>query len=210
MQDSDHKATIELIPWYVNGTLPDDERAIVERHVRACVTCRSALADEKRLLGLMREQPAMPFETGHGIADLLHRIDGRRQGKRLSARIPYAVAAACLAMVAVVLLVNPFVPAPDPAQGRFSTQTNAAGEAGSRVDIVFEASLAASEISALIESLGGQLESGPSELGRYTVSFPGIEADDLAALMAELEAEPQIRFVGRNYIAAPVTAPEGQ
>ena len=34
----------ELIPWYVNGTLPGDEAAAVAEHISQCANCREELA----------------------------------------------------------------------------------------------------------------------------------------------------------------------
>ncbi len=34
----------ELIPWYVNGTLPGDEAAAVAEHIAVCANCRAELA----------------------------------------------------------------------------------------------------------------------------------------------------------------------
>lgn len=34
----------ELIPWYVNGTLPGDEAAAVAGHIAQCADCRQELA----------------------------------------------------------------------------------------------------------------------------------------------------------------------
>lgn len=33
-----------LIPWYAAGSLPDDERALVDRHLPSCASCRELLA----------------------------------------------------------------------------------------------------------------------------------------------------------------------
>jgi hypothetical protein len=210
MQVPDHKRTLELIPWYVNGSLPDGERLKIERHLRTCVPCRSALVDEQRLRGLIREQAAIPHGPEHGVADLLHRIDGHgpvRSRLRFASPFVYA-AAAGLALVVAFLLVRPFTEMAGQPDGEFSTLTNASDSAADRIDIVFDENLGPAEISVFIESLGGRLEAGPSELGRYTVSLPDASDRDLAALIADLGEDPRIRFVGRNFIAEPAATPE--
>ena len=40
----DCKQVRELIPWYVNGTLPTDEAAAVAAHLALCANCREELA----------------------------------------------------------------------------------------------------------------------------------------------------------------------
>jgi hypothetical protein len=210
MQVPDHNRTLELIPWYVNGSLSDDERLTIERHLRTCVPCRSALADEQRLRGLIREQAAIPHGPEHGVTDLLHRLNGNgpvRSGFGIARPFVYA-AVAGVAVVAALVLVRPATETVGQHGGEFSTLTNTSDSAKDRIDIVFDEDVGSAEISAFIESLGGQLEAGPSELGRYTVSLPDEPGRDLAALIADLREDPRIRFVGRNFIADPAGTPE--
>jgi hypothetical protein len=201
---------LELIPWYVNGSLPDGERLMIEQHLRTCVPCRSALAGEQRLRGLIREQAAIPQGPEHGIADLLHRIDGHGpERSRLRFASPFVYAAAAgMVLIAVTLLVRPLTDMAGRPDGEFSTLTSGSGSAADRIDIVFDENLGPAEISVFIESLGGRLDAGPSELGRYTVSLPEVSGRDLATLLADLGEDPRIRFVGRNFIAEPASTPE--
>jgi len=37
----------EMIPWYANGTLAEDERELVERHLAGCEACRARLDDAR-------------------------------------------------------------------------------------------------------------------------------------------------------------------
>jgi anti-sigma factor RsiW len=55
MAGSDPIAT--LIPWYVNGTLPPEDRRRVEGHLPTCAECRSLLAESRLLEELGREDP---------------------------------------------------------------------------------------------------------------------------------------------------------
>jgi anti-sigma factor RsiW len=38
---------IELLPWYLNGTLEDQEREAVQGHLETCEACRTALAETR-------------------------------------------------------------------------------------------------------------------------------------------------------------------
>jgi anti-sigma factor RsiW len=40
---SPHRSALELLPWYLNGSLDPDEQAQVEQHLRGCVSCRAEL-----------------------------------------------------------------------------------------------------------------------------------------------------------------------
>src|SRR5262249_8316099 len=39
-----HKIVDALLPWFVNGTLDDEERALVQKHVEQCERCRREVA----------------------------------------------------------------------------------------------------------------------------------------------------------------------
>jgi hypothetical protein len=62
-----HEQWLDLIPYYVNRTLPGDERAALERHLTSCDTCRRALEEWHTVAGAVhaeadrwaREAPAL-------------------------------------------------------------------------------------------------------------------------------------------------------
>lgn len=43
--NEDHQEVLELLPWYLNGTLGDDERATVDLHLRECASCQFELEE---------------------------------------------------------------------------------------------------------------------------------------------------------------------
>ncbi|MFC2077543.1 anti-sigma factor family protein [Candidatus Bipolaricaulota bacterium] len=55
---------LELIPWYANGTLSQDEMRIVTAHLADCEACRNELARTLRLKGAaerdLRRLPGLP------------------------------------------------------------------------------------------------------------------------------------------------------
>jgi hypothetical protein len=62
-----HEKWLDLIPYYVNRTLPDAERAAFEHHLTTCDTCRRALEEWHTVAGVVhaevdrwaREAPAL-------------------------------------------------------------------------------------------------------------------------------------------------------
>ena len=48
----------ELIPWYVNGTLEEEKRKLVEEHLAECASCRARLDDARSFSRGMRSAPA--------------------------------------------------------------------------------------------------------------------------------------------------------
>lgn len=199
-----HKKTIELLPWYVSGSLSSAESAELERHIGECIPCRTALAQEKRLHGLISRQEDVPLSAEHGISDLMTRIDHpvrRRDGRTLRPRFAFGAAIVCAVIVASLLLIRS--PGPDIGGGEFSTLTDPAEHLSDRIDIVLSDGVDASEILAVIAQFDGTVIDGPSDLGRYTVGIPGSEGMSMQDVIDTLADDRRVRFVSRNFIAVP-------
>jgi hypothetical protein len=213
-----HRQIAELLPWYVNGSLTGAERAGVEKHVRECLPCRAALREEQRICGLVGAQDDVPVGVGHGVSDLLRKIDGGHARARPSSlRTQLGIAAGVFSVsVAVagwlVLTGSPDggAPAVDASVAPFTTLTDGADAAADRIDIVFAAGIDDAGIRALIESVDGRLIAGPSELGRYVVAVAPASDAGLSALIERLSRDPRVRFAGRSYSALPSPAPDSR
>jgi anti-sigma factor RsiW len=204
--DAAHRKIVELIPWYVNGSLPPDDHAEVEQHLNECLPCRAALREARRIRSLVSGHDDVPIGLEHGFSDLLRRIDDRprRSPFRPGPRLAYGAAAVCVAVAGWLLVGTLLAPeAIDPVP--FTTLTDGARFAGTRIDIVFADAIPEAEILEIVDSLGAHLVGGPSELGRYTVAVEATTPDDLSRLIERLTADPRVRFAGQNYIASPTT-----
>jgi len=210
--DPVHQDVVELMPWYVNGSLTGQDRAMIEGHVRECLPCRAALREEQRLRGMIRAQDDVPLGAGHGISDLLRKIDGDdARAAPLWQRPRFGLGVAGIAVAAALVLAVPIIrntDAPGADDGApFTTLSDDTNVAANRIDIVFADAVAEREILEIIESLGARLIGGPSELGRYTVAVGAESESELAGVIDGLAQDPRIRFVGRNYSASPPTDP---
>jgi anti-sigma factor RsiW len=201
--ESVHREVVELMPWYVNGSLAADERIRLEKHLNTCLPCRAALRDEQRIRGLVNAIDDVPVGAGHGVADLLRKIDG--SGTRATSwwvrpQVGMGVAVVCAAIAGWIVLSLPVAP--------FTTLTDSASGAVNRIDIVFADAVAATEIPGIVESLGGQLISGPSEIGRYVIAVEVDGDDELFETIERLSGDARIRFVGRNYSSTASADPD--
>jgi anti-sigma factor RsiW len=76
----DHETIVQLLPWYVNGTLPPHERAAVESELASCPLCARELAELQRVHAAMHEidvDAPGPSESLFGRT--LARIDSQPQ-----------------------------------------------------------------------------------------------------------------------------------
>ena len=53
---------VELVTDYLEGTLPDTERARLEAHLAECDGCDGYLEDMRRLIGSLHATPAPPVD----------------------------------------------------------------------------------------------------------------------------------------------------
>jgi hypothetical protein len=202
----EHQRAIELLPWYVNGTLSEPERERVDAHVRHCVPCRLALREQRELQTVVREHPAVHVSAERGFDRLMRRIDGTSgsardkawaSGHRLA--IAASIVLAFTALGATVYVAsNLRAPADE-----FRTLANGTAERGARIDVIFTEGVTENAMRELIRAFGASLVAGPSEAGRYTIEVRGTRgADELERTLATLNEDPRVRFAGRSYIGA--------
>ncbi|MFB3060324.1 MAG: anti-sigma factor, partial [Candidatus Binatia bacterium] len=75
----------QLLPWWVNNTLPPDERKVVEDHLRGCAQCTK----EVRLLQQMKEHvQELPIQSPgqFGLHRLLTEVNRDKVVNRLRQR----------------------------------------------------------------------------------------------------------------------------
>jgi hypothetical protein len=100
----------DLLAEYVDGTLSDHERAVVDAHLASCTTCREEVelaGGVVTMLSTLPEEPVPLGLTAPVVAEARRASDHRRQPA--SDRWQWAfglAAAACLVLLAVVVLPN--------------------------------------------------------------------------------------------------------
>lgn len=194
------RRALELLPWYVNGTLEGDERELVGRQVLASLTCRKELERLRRLHQLMQRDDAEAVATDREFDRLMSRIRASETppqsaaavGRRGFPWVPYALAASVAASVSALLwwgTLGPSVP------HTYETLTNLApaDAAGVRLRILFAAGVTGAEQRELLDSHGLNAVGPPAEDGVVTLAFS--KDADRAVIVAALKGDPRIQFV---------------
>ncbi len=186
----------ELLPWYVNHSLEDEQRQYVERHLRHCPRCR----DEVEFLRHLR-QAVQREHQGSGPGELglkrLQRELERQTPPRRPRWFPSLAAAAVLALG--IALLYPLIPAEDPA-----SQIQLLGESddtGPILQIEFAPEATEAEIRALLHDIDAVIIDGPSALGLYRIRLHDLPDDDTAALEERLRRLQQHRLI--RHVARP-------
>jgi len=189
-----HTRIVELMPWYLNGTLPEHERRLVDEHISECLPCRKAINDERRLRALVTASSSSPDSLEHGLDRLLRRIDRDARAPARPAQYRYGLAlAASLAAAAIAFWAMwPIAPSRD---GEFATLSSAGDARASRADVVFREGTSPAAVDAVMREIGATVVAGPSAIGRYTIELPDGTAAEAERRLETLRANPDVRLV---------------
>lgn len=215
-----HRRIWDLLPWYVNGTLPGPELRAVEDHLDVCSRCREEVA----VCRATREALAQTGEVAPSphpvqLTRLLTRVDELESGSG-SGRRPFLASLKALlvptnpvrALLAVqlaitVLLVSLLVwqqRQPEETLPLYRTLSAPGAPRGNeaRVRVVFAETATEREIREILLRVHGEIVAGPSVFGTYTVEIP-TEGETPGTLLTHLRSLPQVRF------AEPMPAVDG-
>jgi putative zinc finger protein len=194
-----HQRVVELIPWYVNGTLETAERQTVDDHVAGCARCQAELASERELAQAVQGAEAVaPSPHPAQLARLLARIDAheaavnaaeevKHNRRRLAALFepaPHRMRQLLVAELAAILVLavaltwhlQPAARVETAASGgkaTYITLTN--GEqvvvppGTTPIDLLFKEDATAGRIHQILSRIKGQIISGPSPSAGYYV-----------------------------------------
>lgn len=190
--DPRHREAIQLLPWYVNGTLDAAEFTWVDAHVHECVACRRECDQQRDLAATVRLEvtpPAMvrSFERlGTQLDDLQSHVSRWRSWLQPSILVPL-IAAQFAAIVVLVLLPRPEAPL------AYRTLSDAprAALSNDAVVVIFDSGLTLQGVQELLRESGARIVDGPNTRGAYTLEPP---PGQQAATLDRLRANPAVRF----------------
>ena len=167
----------ELLPWFVSGTLADEERHEVEQHVASCLTCQQEITLLERIRTQVKATPTQsPGEAG--LTRFLREVHEEQAVTRAPAEPPswgwrtgLAIAASFIIFIQAGLLIDvwflskPILPLAGP-QAQSSV-----------LQITFEPSVTEAQIRQTMDQIHATFIDGPSSLGIYRVRIEGAEAE---------------------------------
>ena len=170
----DDRALLELLPWYLNGTLEGAELAAMEALLLRSAEAREELEVLRRLAAAVREQEqaheAPPFELGWARLQRSLQQEARPAPRRDWWKPGLAAAAALVIALQLGILMRP-------AQVDSDWQLQSGGSeqvlsGGYRVQLRFVEHAQWQQIRALLLELDAVLVDGPSALGVVQVHVP--------------------------------------
>ena len=195
LRGSLHEQAQQLLPWYVNGTLEPDDRAMVEAHLAECVECRADLAAEQVLA---RDVAALPLDVEHAWSMLSERIDAEGPPRRLAEPVPFlrrkvamgwALGGPLAAAAAVALAVMVVPGAPSPAGETYRALGSAPTAQPGNALVMFRPDARDVDLRSALTKAGARVVDGPTATGAYVVR---IAPAGRAQALDRLRATPQV------------------
>lgn len=195
LRGSPHEQAQQLLPWYINGTLEPDEKALVDAHLTECADCRAELASEQVLA---RDVAALPIDVEHAWTALSDRIDAAGPPRRLAEPVPFlrrkvamgwALCGPFAAAAAVAFAVAILPGAPSPAGPTYRALGSAPTAAPGNALVMFKPDARDGDLRAALTNAGARIVDGPTASGAYVVR---IAPERRVQALAGLRAIPQV------------------
>lgn len=177
LRKNPHEEVQELLPWFVNGTLDQDELEQVEAHLAECPECRAELTAERRLAAAIESSPA---DTEGAWERMEQRLDAKAASSitptpsLLKRRVPvvWAIAgpiAASVAVAAVMLTITPRTVT----EPQYRALSAAQAPAAANLIIQFQPATQVRDMQTALQSVDARLVDGPTETGAYLLRVDG-------------------------------------
>ena len=206
----DHEEILELLPWFVNGSLSEVERARVTGHLAECEVCITEKDQLQRLQDLVTSEEFKSPQYQFSYQKLMSRIDAAEQTTREVDEEPpkkfgnarWSMVALVASLVLAVFLIPAVWQTPSESVERtdrfrtLTTESSAKVRAGitQRVELVFTQLIEDDARRAALIETNSYIVSGPDEDNRYIVEIvvPGNMTD--AEFITSLNAIDGVKY----------------
>ncbi len=197
LSDSAHDSIIELLPWYVNGTLPEGEYRVVEDHLGSCAECRNGVEALSQVSHAIRNDSPAPLIPPPRTEALLDALDKPQHHSFIgSSWIPYAAAASIvlLAVTAWINLQSSTAPADSPVIFQTATSADTGETLSYVVELTFAAGTNPDSRDASLAAIGAVGGTSLVGEGTYRITLTPMPASlaELEQRIDSIEARPDI------------------
>jgi anti-sigma factor RsiW len=214
---SAHQRALEALPWFLTGTLDEDERSQVEQHLQDCAACRAELASQQALRAAVASGEARPPYAA-SFAQLRRRLDAAdaqhaARGQGASARpggsgpglgwlaglgrLPPALTGlALVAQLVLIVVLGSALVRSDHEVASYHALSAAGVPAAARGNlvVVFDPQVQLVAVQALLSASGARIVDGPLPSGGYVLSAAPAS---LAATLTWLRAQHAVTLAER-------------
>ncbi len=212
--ETEHQKVWNLLPWYINRTLDAAEREIVHNHVKTCIACRIELNQQQLIFEKIPQLDSARQLSQVSFNQLKNRITKRpqmyvvsQQEKRIE-KLPSMSGQSAgffkhVALAAsIVMFALPFMLSSSIGYHTFGNEyrTLASATTGEQsqniIRIVFTDPLSPEKIDTILDSVSGEILSGPSENGVYEVRIGNQQSNSqmVKAAITRLKNNQEVVF----------------
>jgi anti-sigma factor RsiW len=205
-EGSAHDETERLLPWFVNGTLADDELANVQQHLAQCARCQQEVETLRQLQAVCVHESGTDGSVAivPAFARLRTRIasaTAHAPRSRWSGVLggwwqaaPWLRAAIAAQFGVIVLLGVWLIATPPPAGYRTLGDAGAAASAPGtgQLVVMFDPHIDEAQLRRLLQASGARIVDGPTAAGAYVLAVP---AARIATVRDALRAAPGVVLV---------------
>lgn len=207
---SAHELADALLPWFVNGTLDREERAMVESHAARCDECRENIALLERVRNASAMGQPIPM-VPHAKPDALQAALDARQAQRRRRRITWLAGVPLAASIGAAAILLPSLDrSPEwPLQFRTAISDSDPLTMDYVFSVRFEAGASPLEHERVLEKMGAREFSamGDPSVYRVVVALPVKSLEDLERYRQSMESLPGVQAVQAVALQLPVNGP---
>jgi hypothetical protein len=215
-----HEEVTALIPWYVNGSLGEQERQRLDAHLLLCANCRDALAQERLVYQGVSVEPAVEYMPAASLKRLQARLDSVDAVAAAAAAVPAAhgngrrsmpwqgLMAASVAVMAVALswlAADRWMQSRDRAPDYYTVTAAAPRVPGEVIRAVFSPTITLIELQTILDAAQLRIVAGPTEAGVY--SLAANSRRPVSSSLALLREHSNVRFAESTQPSAASGAP---
>lgn len=182
-----HERIELLIPWYVNGTLPEGEMDLVNAHLGGCDACRRCLDEEVRFARRLRARPAGTRQLPEVSA----------AWERVVVHLPRAAAPprfarAAVAGILTLLLGSALLVTGAWQRPAFQTLTAPADHPGPVIQVMFQPDVSEQQVAEVVSEMSAVFLPAPAVAGVQRLALP--TGSDGSAQLERLRRLPGVRW----------------
>jgi Putative zinc-finger len=208
----EHEELTVLIPWYVNGSIGEDQRQRLDAHLASCANCRDALSQERFVYQGVNAEPCVEYMPATSLKRLQARLDGVDASARADNALPelpadekparrpmpwqglMAASIAVMAVAVTLLAADRWVQfrAQASAPKYHTTTISVPRPPGEVIRAVFAPTVTLIELQSILDAAQLRIVSGPTEAGVY--SLAANSRRPVRSSLALLRAHANVRF----------------
>ncbi len=222
-----HSQVMKMLPWYVNRSVNQHEKQLIDTHLQSCVSCRIELKHQQRFAEKVKHSSDFelaPKQSFSSLKSRIHQSAGSKPDKRklkatyqpvysgwldsfrntlLWPQTAFAVLGFCLMLFSIDQIVTNRLSV---TTNQFRTLSTSTGSEASNNDlrVVFDTTVESEQIKHLVSSVQGNIIEGPSPNGVFRIRIQ--ETQDEKQISPEqainlLRKHKQVVFVEPTYSA---------